>query len=151
MLHVHHSPSYCCSSGVLQQLYVVWDARFEPSQLSCLGSLAGRAVCLEYGWHGFESHPRQFKFHFRKVTALGVLRCFALLLCLTSLLSASLINTRMDTCKCICTCEFFFLHSLLFATSFFLSISEKCSYIRDCSCTCSSHSSAGRKCSRASQ
>ena len=28
----------------------------------------------------------------------------------------------------------FFLHSLLFATSFFLSISEKCSYIRDCSC-----------------
>ena len=25
--------------------------------------------------------------------------------------------------------------SLLFATSFFLSISEKCSYIRDCSCT----------------
>ena len=32
--------------------------------------------------------------------------------------------------------EFFFLHSLLFATSFFLSISEKCSYIRDCSCMC---------------
>ena len=30
----------------------------------------------------------------------------------------------------------FFLRSLLFATSFFLSISEKCSYIRDCSCTC---------------
>ena len=29
----------------------------------------------------------------------------------------------------------FFLRSLLFATSFFLSISEKCSYIRDCSCT----------------
>ena len=30
----------------------------------------------------------------------------------------------------------FFLRSLLFATSFFLSISEKCSYIRDCSCIC---------------
>ena len=30
----------------------------------------------------------------------------------------------------------FFLRSLLFATSFFLSISEKCSYIRDCSSTC---------------
>ena len=30
----------------------------------------------------------------------------------------------------------FFLRSLLFATSFFLSISEKCSYnIRDCSCS----------------
>ena len=28
----------------------------------------------------------------------------------------------------------FFLRSLLFATSFFISISEKCSYIRDCSC-----------------
>ena len=28
----------------------------------------------------------------------------------------------------------FFLRSLLFATSFFLSISEKCSYIRNCSC-----------------
>ena len=32
-----------------------------------------------------------------------------------------------------------FLHSLLFATSFFLSISEKCSYIRDCSCTSAIH------------
>ena len=30
--------------------------------------------------------------------------------------------------------NFFFLRSLLFATSFFLSISEKCSYTRDCSC-----------------
>ena len=29
----------------------------------------------------------------------------------------------------------FFLRSLLFATSFFLSISEKCSYISDCSCS----------------
>ena len=29
--------------------------------------------------------------------------------------------------------NFLFLHSLLFATSFFLSISEKCSYTRDCS------------------
>ena len=31
---------------------------------------------------------------------------------------------------------FFALYSLLLL-SFFLSISEKCSYIRDCSCTCS--------------
>ena len=31
--------------------------------------------------------------------------------------------------------NFFFLRSLLFATSFFLSISEKYSYTRDCSCT----------------
>ena len=31
------------------------------------------------------------------------------------------------------------LRSLLFATSFFLSISEKCSYTRDCSCTCTQY------------
>ena len=38
----------------------------------------------------------------------------------------------------ICLNLDFHLHvrSLLFATSFFLSISEKCSYTRDCSCTC---------------
>ena len=31
-----------CSSGVL------WDVRFGPSQLSCLVSSVGRALCLEY-------------------------------------------------------------------------------------------------------
>ena len=42
---------------------------------------------------------------------------------------------REWTLLAICTCTY-----LLFATSFFLSISEKCSYmyihVRDCSCTC---------------
>ena len=52
--------------------------RFGPSQLSCLGSSVGRALCLEC--RGFESHPRQLIFS-RKSDCLGC----AVLLCLVCL------------------------------------------------------------------
>ena len=34
-------------------------AGFEPSQLSCLGSLVGKSVAWRAGGRGFESHLRQ--------------------------------------------------------------------------------------------
>ena len=57
-------------------------------------------------------------------------------------LSAKVANVILQYCDCCERCVQYisiiyvhvFLRSLLFATSFFLSISEKCSYIRDCSC-----------------
>ena len=55
--------------------------RFGPSQLSCLGSSVGRALCLEYR----VSWVRVI--FLGKVTALGVLCCFALFVCLTLLAS----------------------------------------------------------------
>ena len=66
--------------------------RFGPSQLSCLGSSVGRALCLEYrvSWVRVppESHLRQLIFS-RKSDCLGcaVLLCFALFVCLTLLAS----------------------------------------------------------------
>ena len=46
----------------------------------CLGSSAGRALCLEYGVSWVRIPPEAAHFPFGKVTALGVLCCFALLL-----------------------------------------------------------------------
>ena len=61
---------------------------FGPSQLSCLGSSVGRALCLEYRVRVVGSSPtRGSSFFLGKVTALGVLCCFDLFVCLTVLAS----------------------------------------------------------------
>ena len=56
--------------------------RFGPSQLSCLGSSIGRALCLEYRVSWVRVPPEAGFF-----TALGVLCYFALFVCLTLLAS----------------------------------------------------------------
>ena len=56
--------------------------RFGPSQLSCLGSSVGRALCLEYRVSWVRVPPEAVE-----KTALGVLCCFALFVCLTLLAS----------------------------------------------------------------
>ena len=61
--------------------------RFGPSQLSCLSSSVGRALCLEYRVSWVPSPTRGSSFFLGKVTALGVLCCFALFVCLTLLAS----------------------------------------------------------------
>ena len=61
--------------------------RFGPSQLSCLGSSVGRALCLEYRVSWVRVPPEAAHFFLGKVTALGVLCCFALFVCLTLLAS----------------------------------------------------------------
>ena len=54
--------------------------------LHVLGSSVGRALCLEYSVVG-SSPTRGSSFFLGKVTALGVLCCFALFVCLTLLAS----------------------------------------------------------------
>ena len=61
--------------------------RFGPSQLSYLGSSVGRALCLEYRVSWVRVSPEAAHFFLGKVTALGVLCCFALFVCLTLLAS----------------------------------------------------------------
>ena len=56
-------------------------------QLSCLGSSASRALCLEYRVSWVQVPPEAAHFLLGKVTALGVLCCFALFVCLTLLAS----------------------------------------------------------------
>ena len=48
-------------SSPVHQVEMLCDlyARFEPSQLSCLGSLVGKSVAWRADGRGFESHPRQ--------------------------------------------------------------------------------------------
>ena len=62
-----------------------------PSQLSCLGSSVGRALCLEYrvSWVRVVGSSPTWgsSFFLGKVTALGVLCCFALFVCLFDLAS----------------------------------------------------------------
>ena len=57
--------------------------RFGPSQLSCLGtctcSSAVRVLCLECGVAWVEIPLEAAHFSFGKMTALGMLCCFALL------------------------------------------------------------------------
>ena len=55
-----------------------------PYKYMCLGSSVGRALCLEYRG---SSPTRASSFFLGKVTALGVLCCFALFVCLTLLAS----------------------------------------------------------------
>ena len=50
---------------------------FEPSQLSCLGSLVGKSITWRADGRGFESHPRQPIF----LTVSGKLCCVALPFC----------------------------------------------------------------------
>ena len=63
--------------------------RFGPSQLSCLGSSVGRALYLEYGVSWVRVPPEAVFFTALGsfFTALGVLCCFALFVCLTLLAS----------------------------------------------------------------
>ena len=79
LVHVHAfsfilSWWLACSSGVL------WDVRFGPSQLSCLGSSVGRALCLEYRVSWVRVPPEAAHFS-RKSDCLGC----AVLLCLVCL------------------------------------------------------------------
>ena len=73
--------------------------RFGPSQLSCLGSSVGRALCLEYRVSWVRVPPEAAHFFLGKVTALGVLCCFALFVRLTCLLlSFFLLISHLKTC-----------------------------------------------------
>ena len=58
---------------------------FEPSQLSCLGSLVGKSVAWRTDGRGFESHARQPIFLW-KMTVSGELCCVALPFCCLLLL-----------------------------------------------------------------
>ena len=71
-------------------------------QLSCLGSSVGRALCLEYSVVG----TRGSSFLLGKVTALGVLCCFALFVCLTLLASFFLPSHLSFAYTCIHNCSF---------------------------------------------
>ena len=98
--------------------------RFGPSQLSCLGSSVGRALCLEYSieCHGFESHPRQLIFS-RKSDCLGcaVLLC---LVCLFDLACFFLSSKNVHACiyiiynnfmhACLCTLLHFYIFYMLY-------------------------------------
>ena len=67
----HGSVESCIRKPVHQVYYKV---RFGPSQLSCRSSLAGSCLSSLAG-----RAERSVSFFLRKVTALGVLCCFALL------------------------------------------------------------------------
>ena len=69
--------------------------RFGPNQLSCLGSSVGRALCLECRVSWVRVPPEAAHFFLGKVTALGVLCCFALFVCLNLLASFFLPCTCM--------------------------------------------------------
>ena len=67
-------------AALIVLMYMYIHARFGvgPSQLNCLGILAGRALCLECRVSSvMASGPSSF--FLGKVTALGILCCFALL------------------------------------------------------------------------
>ena len=82
---------------------------FEPSQLSCLGSLVGKSVAWRADGRGFESHPKQPIFLW-KMTVLGELCCVALPFCCVFVVvalpfSASLwlivhVHVRVHVCVC---------------------------------------------------
>ena len=55
--------------------------------MRCQRQLSGRALCLECRVTWVKVPPEAAHFYFGKVTALGVLRCFALFVCLTLLAS----------------------------------------------------------------
>ena len=70
---------YTCKlslSSPVYQVEMLCDlyAGFEPSQLSCLGSLVGKSVVWRADGRGFNSHPRQQIF-LRKITVSGELCC----------------------------------------------------------------------------
>ena len=72
----------------LRRNHVHLHVHVGPNQLSCLGSSVGRALCLEYRVRVVGSSPtRGSSFFLGRVTALGVLCCFALFVCLTLLVS----------------------------------------------------------------
>ena len=77
-------------------------------RLSCVGSSVGRALCLEYIVSWVRVPPEAAHFFLGKVTALGVLCCFALFVCLTLLASFFLpshlsFKNMYSICTCTCT------------------------------------------------
>ena len=72
------------------------------------------SVCMYVECFGFESHPRQL--FFGKVTALGVLCCFALLFCLTFLssffLPSHLSLKHVQCIMCACSINIQYTHPL---------------------------------------
>ena len=85
-----------CSSGVL------WDVRFGTSQLCCLGSSAGRALCLEYRVSWVRVPPEAAHFS-RKSDCLGcaVLLCLVCLTLLSSFFLPSHLSLKhVYTCTC---------------------------------------------------
>ena len=65
---------------------------------------------------GFESHPRQLIFLRKgKVTALGVLCCFALFVCLT-LLASFYLPSHLSFKTCTCTCIYMYMEIHMHST-----------------------------------
>ena len=76
---------YKCMYTIMNMLVTLlirctMNVRFGPSKLSFRGSSAGRALCLECGVPWLRIPSEAAHFSLRKVTTLGVLRFFALLL-----------------------------------------------------------------------
>ena len=83
--YVRENGSSIFSSPHNQKVHV--HVGFGPSQLSCLGSSVGRALCIECRVSWVRVPPEAAQFFLGKMTALGVLCCFALFVCLTLLAS----------------------------------------------------------------
>ena len=91
-----------CSSGVL------WDVRFEPSQLSCLGSSAGSVFCLECGVLWIRVPPEAAHFSLEKL--LPWVCCVVCLTLLASFFLPSLSLINMYNIVRIYTCAYMLLY-----------------------------------------